>query len=803
MFLIAQYLHLLSIKRLLYALGLLLLFSTQASSVTPYKAEFPIAKNGVIDLRNQSFAKKIELNGQWLFYWHQLIYPQHVPASKGQAINFPTLWNAGNTVNGKELPAFGYASYQLTILLPKTNQILRLSMPDVYSSYRLFANGKLVAENGKVSTTVKGFVPYWQYRAFDIAAGTDTLKLVLQIANFVHSKGGIKKPLLIGNKAMIELDRQRDEAIDLLLTGCLFMGGLFFFGLYLFGNRDKAILLFSLYAMVYSYRIIGVDNYMLHTILPNMDWYITVRIEYMTLFAGIGLFGLYSRYLYPIDISKPALHIISAICFLFAAASLTLPPVYFTNLINPFLVVMVFCIVYIPYVYVVAYSNKRPGSVYALTSSLALMFVFAISLLHYWGIIPQLQILNFIGYVSFFFLQSLVLSHRVSFALKSARQQAEQGLVAKSEFLSTMSHEIRTPLNSVIGMSHLLLKNNPREDQLEQLDVMIFSANNLLGIVNDILDYNKIEAGKITFEHIEMDIASIARNVVNSLQGSAQDKGIGLKLVVDEGLQHKLLGDPIRMSQVMTNLVHNAIKFTPTGYVEISIAIKGESDTTLTLSIQVKDTGIGISKEKQALIFERFTQADSSTSRGFGGTGLGLAISKRILELQKSALHLISEEGKGAIFYFIQTFEKGKKLAAPQQPGNNWVKEDKPFTGIDILLVEDNPLNVMVAQTFLKRWGAHIDVAINGLEALDKLDVTKHKLVLMDLHMPVMDGYEAAKKMRANGVTIPIIALTANLPNEIEEDIKQIGIDDIVVKPFLPDELYGKVLHYIFKSEGS
>ncbi|MDB5288444.1 MAG: ATP-binding region ATPase domain protein [Mucilaginibacter sp.] len=685
----------------------------------------------------------------------------------------------------------------LTVLLPKNAEPLRIAMPDLYSSYRLFLNGKQVAENGIVSTNEKGFVPYWGYRAFNVPEGTDTMNLILQISNFVHSKGGIRKPLIIQQKDIMILNRRQGEAVDLLLTGCLFMGGLFFLGLYLFGDRDKAILLFSLYSIVYCYRIIGTDNYVLHTILPDISWYITVRLEYITLFMGIGLFGWYTRYLCPDDVNKWIIRVICSVCLLFTLMSLLLPPFYFTQLINPFLVITIYCLFYIPYVYLIAYRKKRPGSVYALFSSIALMCVFAISLFHYWGFIPQLQFLSFAGYVSFFFLQSLVLSHRVSFVLRKAREQAEQGLIAKSEFLSTMSHEIRTPLNSVIGMSHLLLKNNPRKDQLEQLGIMIFSANNLLGIVNDILDYNKIEAGMITFEQVETDIGGIARNVVNSLRSSAEDKDIGLKLTVDADLKNKVLGDPIRISQVMTNLVHNAIKFTQKGAVEVDISIKEQTEKNIMLSIKVSDTGIGISKANQELIFERFTQADSSTSRSFGGTGLGLSISKRILELQNSTLHLISEEGKGSTFYFNQTFEKSTKLRDQENKQISAQDEGKPFTGINILLVEDNPINVMVAQTFLQRWGANIDVAVNGLEAINKLDITRHHLILMDLHMPVMDGYEATRTMRANGVTIPIVALTANLPKEIEEQVKQTGINDIVVKPFLPDELYQKVLHHI------
>jgi len=357
-------------------------------------------------------------------------------------------------------------------------------------------------------------------------------------------------------------------------------------------------------------------------------------------------------------------------------------------------------------------------------------------------------------------------------------------------------------LNSVIGMSHLLLQQDPRADQIEKLDVMLFSANNLLAIVNDILDYSKIEAGMVAFEQIEMDTALIVRNIVSGLQGSALDKGIELKVKIDPNLNSKLLGDPTRLYQVITNLVHNAIKFTQKGLVEVSVEVINQEDKIVELCFKVKDTGIGISKDNQKIIFERFTQADSSTSRGFGGTGLGLAISKRILELQNSMLHLESEEGKGSIFYFTKVFEKSfngmeQKPELINQPNEN----DMPLNGIHILVAEDNPMNVLVAQKFLERWGATIDVATNGQEAVEKIDPALHHLLLIDLHMPVMDGYEAAAKIRSRGIKIPIIALTASLIKEVEIDVKKAGIDDIVVKPFLPNELFMKVLHHISKKQ--
>ncbi len=381
--------------------------------------------------------------------------------------------------------------------------------------------------------------------------------------------------------------------------------------------------------------------------------------------------------------------------------------------------------------------------------------------------------------------------------LIKAKELAEQAAVAKSQFLSTMSHEIRTPMNAVIGFTHLLLQHDPRPDQLEYLNILKFSSENLLVLINDILDFNKIEAGKIEFEAVDFNLSRLIDNIRLAQLQRAQEKNIRLKLMMDEDLPNAVIGDPIRLGQILTNLISNAVKFTKEGKVTITATLAETTKDYTVVDFEIADTGIGIEPDKLDYIFESFTQASSDTTRKFGGSGLGLTITKRLLELQGSEIKVTSELGKGSVFSFSLKFKNSTKQLAPVLES---IQQIKSLKGTRILIAEDNQINVLLAKQFMKQWDIECDVAENGVIAYELIQTNNYDLVLMDLQMPEMDGYQTTEKVRKlpgeKYASLPIIALTASAMLDIKDKAFESGMNDYVSKPFNPDELYRKIASY-------
>ncbi|MEL6534887.1 MAG: response regulator [Bacteroidota bacterium] len=379
--------------------------------------------------------------------------------------------------------------------------------------------------------------------------------------------------------------------------------------------------------------------------------------------------------------------------------------------------------------------------------------------------------------------------------LVEERKRAEGAAKAKEDFLSMMSHEIRTPMNAVIGMTHLLIEDSPKPEQEENLRILQLSAENLLSLVNDILDFNKIEAGKVILEEVEFDLEELLLNLKSSFQNQAQQKRLSLRTFLDPGIPRKLIGDPVRISQVLYNLVSNALKFTTKGNVTVSVKSMDEDEESVTLKYSVADSGIGIAPDKLEAIFESFVQENTGTTRKFGGSGLGLSIVKRLLELMDSKIAVKSQQDRGSDFSFVLNLPISTLSYGPSQPKP--VDSDEDLEGLRVLVVEDNAVNQMVIRKFLRKWNANMDTAHNGVEALKKVEIGEFDLILMDLQMPEMDGFTATKKIRGlrhgNLHEIPIIALTASVQLDSKHRVFEVGMDDFVTKPFNPEELFGKI----------
>ncbi len=383
--------------------------------------------------------------------------------------------------------------------------------------------------------------------------------------------------------------------------------------------------------------------------------------------------------------------------------------------------------------------------------------------------------------------------------LMNAKEKAEQASKSKADFLSTMSHEIRTPMNGLSGTIEYLLAENPREDQVDSLKLMRHSCESLLVILNDILDFSKIEEGHVEFDNKEFALHEVCQHIISTYKQKAEQKLIRLQLNMDDKAPNHLIGDPVRLSQILNNLISNAIKFTLHGEVSLSVSVLNDSASKTKLRFQVKDTGIGIAKGNIDKIFDRFTQVHDQSHNTLSGTGLGLSISKKLLQLVGSDLIAESELGTGSTFYFDILFTKSETR---EQHPNIEINQTGSLEGLNILLVEDNQINQIVAAKFLKKWNCEVQFADNGEQALDQVMTNNFDLILMDIQMPIMNGYQAAEAIRnmpAPHGDIPIIALTADVLPEVREEAIRVGMNDLMTKPFNSEKLHAIILKHLLK----
>jgi signal transduction histidine kinase/ActR/RegA family two-component response regulator len=410
-------------------------------------------------------------------------------------------------------------------------------------------------------------------------------------------------------------------------------------------------------------------------------------------------------------------------------------------------------------------------------------------------LLKQSILLNYIlpFAISIAFLFTIIKIHaETQGKLINAREESENANRAKSVFLSNMSHELRTPLNGIIGATNLLMYEPASASQKKYYEILQHTSDHMLNLINQILDFSKINESKINLDRNTFNLLHVVTKLCRVLQAQNTHEDIQFNFDIDDRLNRDVISDDLRLKQILLNLLSNAFKFTKAGTINLTAKLLHEANNNLHIRFTVSDTGIGIAQDKLSNIFESFEQADNTTTRNFGGTGLGLSISKQLVSLFGSTLKVESELNKGSVFTFDIITELSKAIEINVDAGN--VKKD--LKGLKMLVAEDNQVNMMVLLTFLKKWNADYTEVSNGAQALEKYNANNYDIILMDLEMPIMDGYTAISEIRKKDKTTPVIAFTAALYDGMAEDLKSKGFTGYIHKPFNPKDLYEKVIHF-------
>jgi len=793
----------------------------------------PVAEKGILDLSDWDFDKhgEVELLGEWEYYEGKLLTPDDtIPDTQKE---YSTLKTPGRSA--QFAPDHEHATYRLKVILPEEKAMAVKVFDNLYGSYKLWNERQLISENGNLHADTHRDNFYGQKMIS--VPGRETTSFNLQVADQTES-------LSIDKKSNIVEKYHLYSMIDAIFIGILFFMILYHLALYIFRKEDKSTLYFSGFCFSvillqvtsnYGHNLSNIGHNILVAWLIDNFLFLSFRIIWYSgivlipVFFGGFLYTIFRQVFNRSFIKVVTALIISIGALLFSGAFLEhyqyhLLNSYFSSTANVLIVVS--GIVYL-YIIFKAVKEKLKGAVLCASGGLFLFLGVVADVLSAEGIINTPKVMVFATFM-FLLFQSLVIAQRFSIAFKDNEKLSERLLAldrVKDEFIANISHELRTPINGIIGLSESLIggvTGKLPSKTVKNLEMIASSGRRLASLINDILDFSKVKNQDIALQVKSVEIKPVVEVVLTVVSSTVNNKDLEIKNEIPDNLPHVYV-DENRFQQILYNLIGNAVKFTQDGYVKIN-AVKKDKN----VQFCVEDTGVGIPEDKFEDIFKSFEQVDASTSREFGGTGLGLSITKRLIELHGGSIWLESEVGKGSKFYFTLPVapekppktkdkivaetankdiqEESKEETAAATAANNKTHYDtggdiytnglqKERSNVNILVVDDERVNVEVLTNHLEIQNYNVDTASNGIEALEKTEKADYDLVLLDIMLPKISGYEVCKQIRKNKSSheLPVLMLTAkNQPHDIAYGL-DIGANDYLTKPFEKAELMARV----------